>query len=98
MLLNFIEPLLFLALGLSLPYLDKQLDRLANSEKYQLAKKVYDSLDSELLEKFGGKIRYFELIQETIKAVSDRDLNYQEINKISKLVIRDFKLDKALGK
>ncbi len=96
--LEIIEPLFFLLLGLGLPYLNKQLDLLLNSEKYKTAKKVYDSLDTEMLEKFGGKFRYFELIKETVKAVSDRQLSYEEINRISKLVIRDFTLDKALGK
>lgn len=96
--LNTIQPLLWLLVGVFLPWLNQQLDKLLHSKQYQLATKVYQSIDPQFLDEVGGKIRFLELIQESIKAVSDRELTYSEIKTLTKLIIRDFKLDKALGK
>ena len=96
--LTTVQPLLWLLVGMFLPWFNKQLNKLLHSQQYQLATKVYQSIDSQFLEEIGGKVRFLELIQESIKAVSDRELTYQEIKTLTKLVIRDFKLNKALGK
>lgn len=96
--LTTIQPLLWLLVGIFLPWLNQRLDKLLHSEQYKLAKSVYQSIDPQFLNELGGKVRFLELIQESIKAVSDRELTYSEIKTLTKLIIRDFKLDKALGK
>ncbi|MDJ0689233.1 MAG: hypothetical protein QNJ41_12055 [Xenococcaceae cyanobacterium MO_188.B32] len=92
------QPFIWLLIGAVLPFLEKQIEKLARSKEYQLAYKVYQSIDPEFLDKLGGKYRFVELIQESIKAASDRELSYAEIQNLTKLVIRDFRLGAALGK
>ena len=92
------QAILWMVAGAILVILEKPLERLLKSARYKLAKKVYAALDPELLDKIGGQVRFVELIQESIEALSDRELTYQEVQILTKLIIRDFRLDKALGK
>lgn len=90
------EPFIWLAIGVALPYVEKQLERLAKSEQYQLAREAYNAIDPAFLEKMGGKYKFLQLIKEAIKAASDRELTHAEIKSLSKLVIANFQLEKAL--
>ncbi len=92
------QAILWMVAGAILVILEKPLERLLKSAQYKLAKKVYAALDPKLLEQIGGQVRFVELIQESIEALSDRELTYQEVQILTKLIIRDFRLDKALGK
>lgn len=92
------QPIFLLILGAFIPYIEKKLERLARSKQYKIASEVYQAIDPKFIDKLGGRFEFVNLIQEAIKATSDKKLTTKEIDSLTRLVIKNFQLNKAIGK